>query len=174
MANTVTVENLVDRVQLAVNDTGASPHWITPALYDTFWINKIVQTEAVHQFQLYGTGLWRLTGDIWGGNPYCLQFASATAPITGAASTGTYNISTWGTMRLTGDTDTTAIYSVTGCIVDYAAIMSELFFWLAQHRALQMANSAGQDVGSTARYLIDASNRWAGISAGGCYFGGTQ
>jgi hypothetical protein len=169
MANTYTTETVLQRVKLGVNDTGNA--WLTDIQYNTFIANAIVQNDSVHRFNLHGTGLWRLDGGIWGGNPYCLHFAAPTAPFTGAGTNATYNTSCWGSI-ICAQTDTSAYYDVTGCIVDYAAIMAELNFWLGQHRALQIATSAGQDVGSTARYLIDASNRWAGISSGGCYFGG--
>jgi hypothetical protein len=171
MANTYTTETVLQRVKLGVNDTGNA--WLTDIQYNSFIINAIVQTDAVHRFTLYGTGLWRLDGGIWGGNPYVLQFAAPTAPFSGNGSTCTYNLSCWGTLTASA-TDTTAYYDITGCVVDYAAIMGELNFWLGQHRALQIATASGQDVGATAHYLIEASNRWHGISAGGCYFGGSQ
>jgi len=169
MAATLTVETVLQRVKLGVNDAGATALWLTDAQYNTFIANAVVQSDSAHVFQLMGTGLWKLAGAEWGGNPYCLQFANSTAPITAAASTGTYNISCWGSI-VTAATDTTAAYSITGCVVDYAAVMSELNFWLAQHRALQLASNTGQDVGSTYAYLIKIAQYWAGISSGGSMY----
>jgi hypothetical protein len=171
MANTYTTETVLQRVKLGVNDTANA--WLTDIQYNTFIVNAIVQADAVHRFTLAGTGLWQLQGGIYGGNPYVIQFAAPTAPFTGAGTNCTYNLSCWGTLTASA-ADTSAYYDITGAIVDYAAIMAELNFWLAQHRALQIATSTGQDVGSTARYLIEASNRWAGISSGGKYYGGTR
>lgn len=166
MANTYTTETVLQRVKLGVNDAdSAGPHWLTDVEYNTFIVNAVVQTDAVHRFTLVGTGLWQLQGGIYGGNPYVIHFAAPTAPFTGAATTSTYNLSCWGTLTSSA-ADTSAYYNITGCLVDYAKVMSELNFWLAQHRALQIANSNNQDVGSTYQYLIKIAEYWAGISEG--------
>jgi hypothetical protein len=173
MANTYTTETVLQRVKLGVNDNGAAPVWLTDVLYNTFIANAVVSENQPYRFTLYGTGLWKLDGDMWGGNPYVLHFATPAAPFTGNGTTATYNTSCWGSIMTTA-TDTTPYYEVTGCKVDYAAIMCELNMWLAQHRALQIASQNGQDVGVTAKYLIDTANRWAGSSGGGDYYGGIR
>lgn len=166
MANTYTTETALARVKLGVNDTGTTNAWLSDAEYNSFIVNAIVQSDSAHRFTLVGTGQWQLQGGIWGGNPYVLSFASATAPFTGNGTNATYNLSCWGTLTTTA-TDTTSYYDITGCVVDYAKVMSELNFWLAQHRALQIASTTGQDIGATYQYLLKIAGQWQGISAGG-------
>ena len=175
MTATITTETALTRLKLGIND--ASNVYMTDVQYNTFLARAIVSQAAPYRFTLQDTGLWRLDGDDWGGNPYVLHISNPTTPFSAAATGGTYNLSCWGSLILTpssSETDTTAYYDITGSVVDYAAIMAELYHWLYTHRTLQIASQTGTYVGETSRYLRQASDDWAGVSAGGQYYGGIR
>lgn len=173
MTATITTETALTRVKLGLND--ASNVYMTDVQYMSFLARAIVSSASAYRFTLQATGLWRLDGDDWGGNPYVLHFSNPTTPFTAAATGGTYNLSCWGSLVLTpssSETDTTAYYDITGAVVDYAAVMAELNHWLAAHRAQQIAGANGTFVGDTYRNFERVAAMWEGISQGGQYYGG--
>jgi hypothetical protein len=173
MPGLITVETVLQRVKLGLNDNGvdsvgaSSPTWLSDVEYDSFiWApGNVVQKDAVHRFTWRSSGRWTLDGGEWAGNPYVLHLTSAD-PFTAYNLSTTYNVSCWGNISTTA-TDTTAYYEVTGCIIDYAAIMAELYFWLANHRSIQIAAVNGMMIGDTASYLRKTAQQWQGISDGG-------
>ncbi len=161
----ITVDTVLKRVRLGVNDVGGK--WLTDAQYNSFIFAPcaVVQESSAHTFNLRDSGIWSLDGGEWAGNPYVLNIPSS-SPFTELSTSSTYEASCWGNI-VTAAVDTTASYSITASVIDYAYVMSELYFWLANHRSLEIASANGQMVGDTARYLIDRARDWQGISQGG-------
>jgi hypothetical protein len=173
MPGMITVETVLQRVKLGLNDNGVTalgvsdPKWLSDVEYLSFIFNPsvVVQRDSVHRFTWRSAGVWTLDGGEWGGNPYVLHLTSS-SPFTPYSLSLTYNVSCWGNIVTTA-ADTTAYYEVTGCIIDYAAIMAELNFWLANHRSIQIAAANGMMIGETASYLRKTAQEWTGISSGG-------
>jgi hypothetical protein len=165
-----TVLSLLYQVRLAVNDLDTNHavalegKWLRNADYNGF-INRgtMNETERAYSFRLKGTGLW-ICDESLSGNPYALRFASDTTPFTELGTSTAYVTDCFGSIQTTA-TDTTATYSITASKFNFALIMSELFFWLAQTRAIDMAKETGAYVSEMTKTLLDSSDRWQGIIA---------
>jgi hypothetical protein len=156
-AAVINVETILEAVKLGMNDNGTNPLWIPNTKYQQIIASAAITTETTWTFQQYSSTLFMTGAELGGG---ALWFTSDTAPFGAGESDVTYEVSCMGSIVITAGTCTATSFSVKACRVDYADVMCRLNMYMAQHRALQMANSAGQDVGATYRYFMDVADQW--------------
>lgn len=156
-AAVINVETILEAVKLGMNDNTATPVWIPNAKYQQIIASAARTTESTWTFQKFSATLFKCSGDLGQG---ALWFTSETAPFGAGEDNVTYEVSCMGTIVITAGTCTATSFSVNACLIDYAKVMSNLNMYMAQHRALQLANSNNQDVGATYRYFMDVADQW--------------
>lgn len=155
------VESLLDNVKLAVNDVAGA--WLSDAQYNSFIASQIVEDQGTRTFTKRATGWFVCDG--YDGLPYALLFASDTTPFTGESDV-TYEVNARGSIQISSGTTAVTSISVTAAVVDFAAVMYELFIWLAAHRAMDITRSLGGDsysVSGVRAELMRAAEHWQGI-----------
>ena len=155
------VESLLDNVKLALNDIDGN--WITDAQYNAFIMCQIAQSASTITFEKKAVGYY--VADGYGGNPYALLFDSDTAPFTGETDVE-YDVDAKGTIHVTSGTHSTDTIDVSAAVVDFAALMYEILLWLANHRAMQIAQTFGGDSitpGDVHDNIMSMASHYAGI-----------
>jgi hypothetical protein len=155
----INVETVLEAAKLGMNDNdSAGPFWIPNTKYQQIIAAAVCSTESTWTFQKYSATLYKVAAGLEG---MALWFTSDTAPFGAGQDNVTYEVSCMGTIIITAGTCTATSFSVLACRVDYAKMMCDLNMYLAQHRALQIANNNNQVVGDTYRYFMDVADQWS-------------
>jgi len=169
-AATLNVVNVIDEVRLAVadwaNGLGTAGDWLADIDYNRFILDHITSAEVTYTLQEYTTGLYKA----FDGEGVWLWFTSQTAPFTGTADC-TYSVYARGPIvHCTSGTAGESSIDISGCPCDFNLVVSDLFYWLASHRAKEISQSnASGNVSVDAAYnrCLQAGEFWRGVVTSG-------
>lgn len=163
-AAVLTVETALEIVKLGRNDTLGA--WLSDAQYRSLILGHVKETSNTRTFTAINStntffvaenGRYRGSHDL-------LLFDSDTAPITGADDR-VYEVSARGTIAVTTGAHTSSTITTTASVIDYGALMKDIFYHLAIHSSIPIAQSFGDisiTPGAIFKYLLEAAEHWEG------------